>query len=33
MLVVGACFIAPWALVIWIAWKLLRRKSRSPATA
>ena len=31
MLVIGACFVAPWALVIWIAWKLLRRKPRQPA--
>jgi hypothetical protein len=31
MLVIGACFVAPWALVIWAAWKLLRRKPRKPA--
>jgi len=32
MLVVGACFVAPWALVLWIVWKLIRRKPK-PAVA
>jgi anti-sigma factor RsiW len=33
MLVIGLCFVAPWAILIWGIWKLARRKPRtSPAT-
>ena len=31
MLVIGACFVAPWLLVIWVGWKLLRRKPAKTA--
>jgi len=32
MLVIGLCFVAPWVLVVWIVWRLLRRRPR-PAMA
>jgi hypothetical protein len=28
MLVVGFCFVAPWVLVLWIIWRLVRRSKR-----
>jgi hypothetical protein len=28
MIVIGFCFVAPLALVLWGAWKLLRRRNR-----
>jgi hypothetical protein len=32
MVVVGICFVAPWILAIWIAWRLFTRgKKRSPS--
>ena len=33
MLVVGACFVAPWIFVIWLGWKFLRRKPRKTVPA
>ncbi|MFT3784653.1 MAG: DUF4349 domain-containing protein [Tepidisphaeraceae bacterium] len=33
MLVVGLCLVAPWAIVMWIVWKLWRRGRRVPVTA
>lgn len=28
MIVIGFCFVAPWALIIWIVWRILRKRSK-----
>jgi hypothetical protein len=34
MIVIGLCFVAPWAVAIWIGWRLFQRgKERRPADA
>jgi ACT domain-containing protein len=33
MLVIGGCIVVPWILVIWVGWKLLKRRKASQTTA
>lgn len=33
LLVIGVCLVAPWALVLWGGWKLIRRKKAAPKEA
>ncbi len=30
LIVIGVCLVAPWGLVLWVAWKLLRRRKNKP---
>jgi hypothetical protein len=32
MVVVGLCVVLPWALVIWVVWKVVKRARAKPAT-
>jgi hypothetical protein len=32
LLVIGFCFVAPWVLVLWVIWRLIRRSRSRPTT-
>lgn len=33
LIVIGLCFVLPWALVVWAGWKLVKRRKPAPVTA